>query len=73
MTDSISRLKLAYMVATPDIESREALGYHGDINYSTKLLRERGYDGIELTTPILMPSDGGRCRPPSKQPGWMCP
>ena len=50
MTDSISRLKLAYMVATPDIESREALGYHGDINYSTKLLRELGYDGIELTT-----------------------
>jgi sugar phosphate isomerase/epimerase len=38
------------MVATPDIESREALGYHGDINYSTKLLRELGYDGIELTT-----------------------
>ena len=73
MTDSISRLKLAYMVATPDIESREALGYHGDINYSTKLLRELGYDGIELTTADPDAFGWGRCRPPSKQPGWMCP
>jgi sugar phosphate isomerase/epimerase len=44
------RLKLAYMVATPDIKSRNALGYHADIKDSTRLLTDLGYDGIELTT-----------------------
>lgn len=43
------RLRLAYMVATPDIKSKNSLGYHGDIKYSTRLLSDLGYDGIELT------------------------
>ncbi len=44
------RLKLAYMVNTPDILSPNSLGYHGSIEKSTSLLKELGYDGIELTT-----------------------
>jgi len=44
------RLKLAYMVNTPDILSPNSLGYHGSIEKSTELLKELGYDGIELTT-----------------------
>ncbi|HOA15489.1 MAG TPA: sugar phosphate isomerase/epimerase family protein [Bacillota bacterium] len=45
-----TRYKLAYMVATPDILSPNSLGYHGEIDYSCSLLKELGYDGIELTT-----------------------
>lgn len=46
----ITKYKLAYMVATPDILSPYSLGYHGEIDYSCSLLKELGYDGIELTT-----------------------
>ena len=38
------------MVATPDIKSKNSIGYHGDIQDSTRLLADLGYDGIELTT-----------------------
>jgi len=48
--DKEQRLKLSYMVATPDIISRDALGYHGNISSSARLLKDLGYDGIELTT-----------------------
>jgi sugar phosphate isomerase/epimerase len=37
------------MVATPDIISRRALGYHGDLEASVNLLRALAYDGIEPT------------------------
>lgn len=43
-------IKLAYMVATPDIESKNALGYHGEPDHCMALLRDLGYDGVELTT-----------------------
>ncbi len=45
-----NRIRLAYMVATPDIISRDAIGYHASIRDAAQLLRDLGYDGIELTT-----------------------
>lgn len=45
-----SRIRLAYMVATSDIVSCDAIGYHASIHDAAQLLRDLGYDGIELTT-----------------------
>lgn len=42
-------MKLAYMAATPEIKNPKALGYHGDMGMSCALIKELGYDGVELT------------------------
>ncbi|NLA06268.1 MAG: sugar phosphate isomerase/epimerase [Firmicutes bacterium] len=42
-------LKLAYMVATPDVRLESALGYSGSLESAAMILKELGYDGMELT------------------------
>lgn len=43
------KLKLAYMVATPDVRLKSALGYPGDLTATAALMKDLGYDGMELT------------------------
>lgn len=43
------KLKLAYMVVTPDVRLKSALGYPGDLAATAALLRRLGYDGMELS------------------------
>lgn len=43
------KLKLAYMVATSDIRLESALGYSDDLHSAASLLKNLGYDGMELT------------------------
>ena len=43
-------IKLAYMLATEDVLSTKALGYHGDIRKSAQMLKSLGFDGMELTS-----------------------
>ncbi len=45
----VRKLKLAYMVATPDVRLKSALGHPGDLATTAALLKDLGYDGMELT------------------------
>jgi len=45
----ISTIKIAYMVATPDLRDEETVtAYQGDIKTAFRKLRDLGYDGAEL-------------------------